>query len=260
MMNNPIVKSDVHSTDTHGFTETVFALMHMMGITFAPRLKNLSKQTLYGFKTTAKVNSDFVTPQKYINVDVIKQDWDDIMRFASTIKLNYASSSQLFKRLNSYSKQHTLYRALKEFGRLRKTLFILHYMQDMDFRQAIEKQLNRGENSNKFSKAIAFGNNQEIMFEEKEQQEIAENCRQLIKNSIILWNYLYLIRLLQSDDPAKRQHALITLQKGNVLAWKHILLHGEYDLTPENNQDEFALADPKIVNLLHTKFWEEEIT
>jgi len=259
MMNNPIVRSDVHSTDTHGFTETVFSLMHMMGITFAPRLKNLSKQTLYGFKATEKVNSDFVTPQKYINVDVIKKNWDDILRFAATIKLNHASSSQLFKRLNSYSKQHTLYRALKEFGRLRKTLFILHYMQDMDFRQAIEKQLNRGENSNKFSKAVAFGNNQEIMFEEKEQQEIAENCRQLIKNSIILWNYLYLIKLLQSDDSDKIQHALITLQKGNVLAWKHILLHGEYDLSTKNNQDEFALVNPKIVNLLHTKFWEVKI-
>jgi len=61
-------------------------------------------------------------------------------------------------------KQHALYQALKEFGRLRKTLFILRYMQDMEFRQTIEKQLNCGENSNKFSKAVAFGNNQEIMF------------------------------------------------------------------------------------------------
>jgi TnpA family transposase len=70
-----------------------------------------------------------------------------------------------------------LFDSLAEFGRLRKTLFILRYMQDVKFRQAIEKQLNRGENSNKFSKAVAFGNNQEILFEEK---EVAENCRQLI--------------------------------------------------------------------------------
>ena len=56
-------------------------------------------------------------------------------------------------------------------------------MQDVEFRQAIEKQLNRGENSNKFSKAVAFGNNQEILFEEKEEQEVAENCRQLVKNA-----------------------------------------------------------------------------
>ncbi|WP_354335680.1 Tn3 family transposase, partial [Undibacterium sp. GrIS 1.2] len=29
-----------------------------------------------------------------------------------------ATASQLFKRLNSYSKQHPLYRALKEFGKI----------------------------------------------------------------------------------------------------------------------------------------------
>lgn len=133
-------------------------------------------------------------------------------------------------------------------------------MYDVDFRQIIGKQLNRGENSNKFSKAIAFGNNQEIMFEEKEEQEIAENCRQLIKNAIILWNYLYLIKMLQSNDPAKIQYALITLQKGNVLAWKHVLLHGIYDLSYENNRDEFDLANPKIVALIYSKFWESQIT
>ncbi len=51
------------------------------------------------------------------------------------------------------------------------------------------------------------------MFEEKEVQEIAENCRQLIKNAIILWNYLYLVRMLQSDDRAVAQYTLITLAK-----------------------------------------------
>lgn len=259
IMYNHVVKSDIHSTDTHGFTEAIFALMHMMGITFAPRLKNLSDQTLYGFKSTKTTKGDFIAPKKYLKVELIKQNWDDILRFAATIKLRYASSSQLFKRLNSYSKQHALYQALKEFGRLRKTLFILRYMQDAKFRQAIEKQLNRGENSNKFSKAVAFGNNQEILFEEKEEQEIAENCRQLIKNAIILWNYLYLIKLLQSADHATAQFALITLQKGNVLAWKHILLHGQYDMSNENTRDEFGLADPKIVAIIHTRFWEAQM-
>lgn len=133
-------------------------------------------------------------------------------------------------------------------------------MQDVSFRQTIEKQLNRGENSNKFSKAVAFGNNQEIMFEEKEEQEIAENCRQLVKNAIILWNYLYLVKLLQSDDPAIAQYALITLQKGNVLAWRHILFYGGYDLSRENIHDEFGLADPKIITAIPTRFWEKQIT
>jgi TnpA family transposase len=60
----------------------------------------------------------------------------------------------------------------------------------MEFRQAIEKQLNKVESSNKFSRAVSDGHNQEIIQSEKEDQEIAEACRRLIKNAIICWNYL----------------------------------------------------------------------
>lgn len=38
-------------------------------------------------------------------------------RLITTLKLKEVTASELFRRLNSYSKQHTLYRALKAFGR-----------------------------------------------------------------------------------------------------------------------------------------------
>ena len=66
-----------------------------------------------------------------------------ILRFVATIKLKQTTASQLFKRLNSYSNQHPLYQALKEFGKIIKTLFILRYIDDVELRQSIEKQLNK---------------------------------------------------------------------------------------------------------------------
>ena len=54
--------------------------------------------------------------------------------------------------------------------------------------------------------------------------------------------------------------ALATLQKENVLAWKHVLLHGVYDFRNENYFDEFNLANPKIMALIHTKFWESPLS
>ncbi|SDA22546.1 Tn3 transposase DDE domain-containing protein [Nitrosospira sp. Nsp18] len=104
-----------------------------------------------------------------------------MLRFIATIRLKVTTASQLFKRLNSYSKQHPLYRALKEFGKIPKTRFILKYIDDLEFRQAIEKQLNKVEGSNKFSKAVSFGHSHEFIQSEKEDQEIAEACRRLIK-------------------------------------------------------------------------------
>jgi TnpA family transposase len=105
--------------------------------------------------------------------------------FRATIKLKETTASQLFRRLNSYSKQHPLYQALKEFGKIPKSDFILRFIDDVELRQAIEKQLNKSESANKFSKAISFGNNHDFLYGEKVEQEIAEGCRRLIKNAII---------------------------------------------------------------------------
>jgi TnpA family transposase len=44
------------------------------------------------------------------------QQWDEILRLIATVKLKEVTASDLFRRLNSYSKQHALYQALKAFG------------------------------------------------------------------------------------------------------------------------------------------------
>jgi len=72
----------------------------------------------------------------------------------ATIKSKQTTASQLLKRLTSYSKHHKLYTALKEFGKIIKSDFLLTYIDDVELRQRIEKQLNKVENSNKFSKAV----------------------------------------------------------------------------------------------------------
>jgi len=50
LMHNDVVQSDIHSTDTHGYSEIIFGVTHLLGFTFAPRIKHLGKQTLYSFE------------------------------------------------------------------------------------------------------------------------------------------------------------------------------------------------------------------
>lgn len=49
--NNDVIKIDIHSTDTHGYTELIFAATHFMGTTFAPRIKNIADQCIYAFSS-----------------------------------------------------------------------------------------------------------------------------------------------------------------------------------------------------------------
>ena len=218
LLHNEVIKSDIHSTDSHGFTEVVFAVTHLLGLTFAPRLKQLSKQRLYSFeKRKIYENLGFkILPKLYIDTKLIEDNWDDILRFVATIKLKHTTASQLFKRLNSYSNQHPLYQALKEFGKIIKTLFILRYIDDIELRQSIEKQLNKIEHAHRFAKAIAFGSSQEITQAEKEDQDISAECRRLIENSVICWNYLYLTHKLGKADKDEKDELLKAIKEGSI--------------------------------------------
>jgi len=252
LLHNDVIQSDLHSTDTHGYSEIIFGALHLLGFAFAPRIKSLKHQQLYGFRKRREYAQQGYTllPDGYIKEELIATQWDDILRFMATIKLKETTASQLFRRLNSYATHHPLYQALKEFGKIPKSDFILRVIDDVELRQAIEKQLNKGESANKFSKAIAFGNNQEFLYGERVEQELAEGCRRLIKNAIICWNYLYLSqKIAQEQDVKRRQELLTAVQNGSVVSWRHINLHGEYDFSDEKMCDSIGLHMPPTLAL-----------
>lgn len=234
LMHNSVQPNQIHSTDTHGYTEKIFGASHMLGVDFAPRLKDLSKQRIYAFsarKTFQKKGYPLI-PTRTINKNLILKNWEDIVRFMATIKTHHATASQLFKRLSSYSNQHPLYEALQEFGRIIKTQFILTYFDDVTLRQQIQKQLNRIELSNKFSHAVFFDNDQEFQDGEPEDQQLSAACQVIIQNSIILWNYLFLSKLImETEDKEQRQQIIDCISHGSVITWKHVNLRGEYNFT-----------------------------
>jgi len=252
LMHNDVVQSDIHSTDTAGYSEIVFAVCHLLGIVFAPRIKNFRDQHLYSFdkRLNMKNRGYSILPNGRINTRVIKDNWEDILRFIVTVKLRETSASQLFRRLSSYSRQHPLYKALKEFGKIIKTLFLLKYFDNVEFRQAIEKQLNKQENSNKFGKAVFHGNNREFQQSTKEEQLIAEGSKRLIENAIICWNYLYLSqRVCDCKNEDEKQQLLKSIKTGSVVVWHHINTQGEYDFSDEYLKDSFRFKLDELLNL-----------
>ncbi|MGK0189400.1 MAG: TnpA family transposase, partial [Verrucomicrobiales bacterium] len=252
LMHNDVLKSDIHSTDTHGYTEAIFGVMHLLGISYAPRIKSFKRQKLYLFKSHKDVDrsSWAVTPSGYINAELIEKHWDDILRFVTTIKLKEISASDLFRRLNSYSKEHALYTALKAFGRILKSIFILRYIDDLELRQAIQKQLNKVESSNRFSREVSVGQGREIIQADRQEQEIAQACKRLVKNAIVCWNYLNLTQKIAEEGDPERQIAMLqSVAAGSVVSWRHINLLGEYNFSEESLRDSFGIKPPKILNI-----------
>lgn len=205
LLANDVVQSDIHSTDTHGYSEIIFAVSHLLGVSFAPRIKSIKNQRLYSFEKPSEANREGwkLLSSGTIKTELIEEQWDAILRFIATIKLKETTASQLFKRLNSYSRQHPLYRALKQFA-----------------------------------KAISFARNQELNYATKDEQLIAEGCKRLIANAIVCWNYLYMsTELCRAQSSMEKQNIINAVKHGSMISWQHINFQGEYDFSEENLKD-----------------------
>lgn len=246
LLHNDVIKSTIHSTDTHGFTDAIFAVTHLLNVAYAPRLKGSARRTLYGFhKTEHYTDKGFqLYPKSRVVLKNIKQQWESVLRLVASIKLHEVSASQIFKRLNSYGAHHPLYKALKEFGKIIRSHFLLTYYDDVKLRQRIERQLNRIEMSNRFGRAIFFANGEEFQHSSIEQQKVSTACQVLLQNAITLWNYLYLSRYLLTCHGKERQEIVNLMRKGSIMNWGHINLQGEYDFTGlAANQAKFNLRE-----------------
>lgn len=225
-----------HSTDTHGYTELIFGATHLLNTSFAPRIKNYSKQIIYGFESPSyyKRLGYFWLPSRKINTELIEEQWDNILRLIATIRLKEATASNVFRRLSSYAKQNPLYQALKEFGRIIKTIFLLQYINEVELRQQIEYQLNVVELSHKFADAVFFGRSGEFYEASEELQKVVAACRVLIQNAIILWNYLYISKkILACKTDNELEKVFSVLKEGSMITWRHIHMQGTYNFEEE---------------------------
>jgi len=70
--------------------------------------QGLGRQRLYAFKNRKhyEEQANALLPDRYIRETLIEEQWDEILRLIATIRLKVATASQLFRRLNSYSRQH----------------------------------------------------------------------------------------------------------------------------------------------------------
>jgi Tn3 transposase DDE domain len=106
------------------------------------------------------------------------------------------------------------------------------------------------EHINKFSKAVFNENNHVMQQETREEQLIAEGCKRLIENAIILWNYLYLSeKVFDTPEGKQREELLHQIKYSSMASCEHINMLGEYDYSDErvNNITQFHL--PKIMDL-----------
>ena len=217
-----------HYTDTAGFTDHVFALMHLLGFRFAPRIRDLGETKLYVPNSV----QDYPTLRPMVggtlNIKHVRAHWDDILRLASSIKQGTVTASLMLRKLGSYPRQNGLAVALRELGRIERTLFILDWLQSVELRRRVHAGLNKGEARNSLARAVFFNRLGEIRDRSFEQQRYRASGLNLVTAAIVLWNTVYLERATQGLVEAGKPVDGELLQYLSPLGWEHINLTGNY--------------------------------
>ena len=102
----------------------MFGLCHLLGLRFAPRLRDLSERSLYIVDRRADYGALDCLIGGAINLRKIEENWDEILRMTASIRAGTVAPSVLMRRLAAYPRQNALARALREIGCLERTLFI----------------------------------------------------------------------------------------------------------------------------------------
>ncbi len=188
------LRIEEHYTDTAGFTDHVFGLCQFLGFSFAPRIADLADKRLYvpGKTTQWPALSPLVGAS--IQTKLMERHFLEILRLATSIRQGIVTASLILRKLGAYPRQNSLALALREVGRIERSLFTLKWLQDPTLRQRVTAGLNKGEARNALARAVFFHRLGEIRDRSFENQRYRASGLNLVVAAITLWNTVYLER------------------------------------------------------------------
>jgi TnpA family transposase len=163
-----------------------------------------------------------------INKALIARNWPDILRIAASIAAGAVAPSQILKKLASYPRQNELASALREVGRVERSLFMIDWIMDASLQRRVQIGLNKGEAHHALKRAISFHRRGEIRDRSGEGQHYRIAGMNLLAAIIIFWNTMNLSEIV--DARSRRGHGPQPELLAHVspLGWEHINLTGEY--------------------------------
>ncbi|UPG66160.1 Tn3 family transposase [Metabacillus endolithicus] len=221
-----------HYTDTAGYTDQIFGLTHLLGFKFAPRIRDLSDSKLFTIDKASEYPKLETILRGQINTKVIGENYEDVLRLGHSVREGTVSASLIMGKLGSYSRQNSLATALREMGRIEKTIFILNYVSDESLRRKIQRGLNKGEAMNGLARAIFFGKQGELRERTIQHQLQRASALNIIINAISIWNTLHLTKAVEYQKQSGRFNEEL-LHHMSPLGWEHINLLGEYHFNSE---------------------------
>ena len=214
--------------DTGGFTDHVFAATALLGYQFIPRIRDLPSKRLHVFDPGTVPSELRELVGSKVRQRLIAANWPDVLRSAATMVAGAIAPSQLLRKFASYPRQHELAAALREIGRVERTLFIIDWVLDPEMRRRAHIGLNKGESHHALKNALRIGRQGEIRDRSSEGQHYRMAGLNLLAAIVIYWNTVRLGEAVRQRKRAGLPVEPERLAHISPLGWAHILLTGEY--------------------------------
>jgi TnpA family transposase len=215
-------------TDTGAYTDVVFGLFWLLGFRFSPRIADIGGARYWRIDPSADYGALNGVARHQIKPNLIRENWDDALRLAGSLKLGVVQATSIMKTLRIDDRPTKLAQAVAELGRIDKTIHALTYIDDEAKRRRTLIQLYRGEERHKLARAVFHGKRGELRQRYREGQEDQLGALGLVVNVIVLWNTLYMnaaLEQLQSEGfPIKAED----VARLSPLVFEHINLLGRY--------------------------------
>jgi TnpA family transposase len=225
------MKVEKQFVDTHGQNEVAFGFCHLLGFQLMPRLKNIYAQRL-----ARPVSGD---PDAYPNLqliltrpidwDLIKEQYDQMIKYATALRLGTAETEAILRRFTQTKLQHPTYRAFAELGRAVKTIFLCQYLRSEALRREIHEGLNVIENWNGANGFIYFGKSGDFATNRLDEQEVAALSLHLLQICLVYVNTLLIQRVL-AEPQQFRQMKKEDLRALTPLIYSHVTPYGLFRL------------------------------
>ena len=201
-------------------------------ISCGTRVKRINHTKLYlpeaRFRAQIPELAPVLSGRGPIRWDLITQQYDQLIRYATAISNRTASTEAILRRFTRAA-THPTYQAMLEVGRAQRTIFLCRYLRSRTEQREVNAGLNVAESWNGANAQIAYGKAGDIATNRRDEAEMTVLCLHILQAAMVYVNTLMIQDVLAepswTDVLGPEDYRGLT-----PLIWAHVAMHGEFKL------------------------------